>query len=164
MSAAPQFRIGTGFDIHRLVGGRRLILGGVEFLHENGLEGHSDADVLLHAISDALLGAVASGDIGNHFPNTDPRWKDCASEVFVRESVRIVNEAGYAVGNVDATLLAERPKIAPRIPEMRKRIAEMLGVTEDRVGIKATTMETLGAIGRREGIAAMATAMVILRA
>jgi 2-C-methyl-D-erythritol 2,4-cyclodiphosphate synthase len=155
------FRIGSGFDVHRLVAGRKLFLGGVEIPHDKGLDGHSDADALLHAIADALLGAVGAGDIGHHFPNTDPRWKDCASHVFVRECARVIAQQGYTVGNVDATVLAERPKIAPHIPAMRSAIAAMLGIEPDRVSIKATTMEQLGAIGRREGIAAMASVMVM---
>jgi 2-C-methyl-D-erythritol 2,4-cyclodiphosphate synthase len=154
------FRVGTGFDVHRLVSGRRLVLGGVDIPFSMGLDGHSDADVLLHAICDAILGALALGDIGFHFPNTDERWKDCDSTVFLRECARLAKEAGYGICNVDSTLLAERPKMLPHIPAMRDRISWALAIPPENIGIKATTMETLGFVGREEGIAAMAVVML----
>jgi 2-C-methyl-D-erythritol 2,4-cyclodiphosphate synthase len=157
---ATNIRIGTGFDIHQLVQGRRLYLGGVEIPHEKGLEGHSDADALIHAICDALLGALALGDIGTHFPNTDPQWKDAPSEVFLRECARLIRSEGWEIGNIDATILAERPKLAPHIKMIRTRLAAIAAVDIGQVSIKATTMEKLGAIGRGEGIAAMATVLL----
>ncbi len=153
-------RTGIGFDIHRFAPGRRLVLGGVEFVSDVGLEGHSDADVLCHALADALLGSIADGDIGQHFPNTDPRWKDADSVDLLRAVVERVRARGFRIVNVDATITAERPKIAPRVAEMKARLAPVLGVGADGVSIKATTMEGLGAIGRSEGIAAMAVATV----
>lgn len=159
-SAQPPFRIGTGFDVHQFARGRKLILGGVEIPHEKGLLGHSDADALLHAICDAILGALAAGDIGEHFPNTDSKWKDCDSMVFLRECARIAADAGYSVTNIDSTILAERPKMFPHIPAMRERIASALNLPFDCIGIKATTMETMGFVGRQEGIAAMAVALL----
>jgi 2-C-methyl-D-erythritol 2,4-cyclodiphosphate synthase len=153
-------RTGIGFDVHRLVAGRRLVLGGVAIPHSEGLEGHSDADVLAHAIADALLGALALGDIGQHFPDTDPQWKDADSLKLLWRVAGLVKSSGWNVGNVDAMVMAERPKLAPHIPEMRRRLAEALGISADCVSVKATTMETLGTIGRREGIAVMATALV----
>ncbi|MFT4040191.1 MAG: 2-C-methyl-D-erythritol 2,4-cyclodiphosphate synthase [Thermomicrobiales bacterium] len=154
----PPIRTGIGYDIHRFAPGRRLVLGGVEIAHDQGLEGHSDADVLLHAIADAILGAAALGDIGQHFPPGDPRFKDADSQGLLRESARLARAAGWAPGNIDATLLAEAPKIGPHAPLMRQRIAACLGIAPEAVGLKATTNETLGAIGRREGIAALAIA------
>lgn len=149
----PEYRFGMGYDVHRLVPGRPLILGGVKLDHELGLDGHSDADALLHAITDAILGAVALGDIGQHFQNTDPRWKDCDSGVFVNEAVRLAEEKGYAVSNVDALIMAERPKMAPIIMEMREQIAKSLGISVEYVSVKAGTNETMGFVGREEGIA-----------
>ena len=154
----PPFRTGIGYDIHRFAPGRRCVLGGVEIPHELGLDGHSDADVLLHAIADAILGAAALGDIGQHFPPGDARFRDADSQDLLRESVRLVRAAGWAPVNVDATLLAEAPRIGPHVPLMRERIAACLGLASDAVGVKATTNETLGAVGRREGIAALAVA------
>lgn len=153
-------RTGIGFDTHRLVEGRKLILGGVEIAHPFGLLGHSDADVLTHAIMDALLGAVAAGDIGQHFPDTDPRWEGADSLKLLCAVVALLRERGWRVGNVDATVLAERPKLMAHIPEMRSRLAEAMGVEPADVSVKATTVEGLGAIGRREGISAMAVATV----
>lgn len=153
-------RTGIGFDTHRLVEGRKLILGGVEIAHPFGLLGHSDADVLTHAIMDALLGAVAAGDIGQHFPDTDPRWEGADSLKLLCAVVALLRERGWRVGNVDATVLAERPKLMAHIPEMRSRLAEAMGVDPADVSVKATTVEGLGAIGRREGISAMAVATV----
>ncbi len=154
------FRVGIGFDVHAFEEGRPLVLGGVQIPHTRGLAGHSDADALLHAICDAILGALGEPDIGQHFPNTDPRWKDCPSRVFLSEAARIASKAGFVVVNVDSTLLAEEPKMGPHIPAMREAIAKELGIEPQRVGIKATTMERLGFIGRREGIAAMAVVML----
>jgi 2-C-methyl-D-erythritol 2,4-cyclodiphosphate synthase len=153
-------RCGIGYDVHRLAKGRKLILGGVEIAHTYGLEGHSDADVLSHAIADALLGAIAAGDIGQHFPNTDQSIRGMSSIDILRQVIALLAENKARPINVDATILAEAPKIAPHIPAMRKVIAQAIGVTESRIGIKATTNEGLGAIGRNEGIAAMAVAMV----
>jgi 2-C-methyl-D-erythritol 2,4-cyclodiphosphate synthase len=153
-------RCGIGYDVHRLAKGRRLILGGVEIAHSRGLEGHSDADVLSHAIADALLGAVAAGDIGQHFPNTDESIRGISSIEILRHVTALLAKNKARATNVDATILAEAPKITPHIPAMRKIIAQAIGVHESRIGIKATTNEGLGAIGRNEGIAAMAVAMV----
>lgn len=153
-------RTGIGFDTHRLVEGRKLILGGVEIAHPFGLLGHSDADVLTHAIMDALLGAITAGDIGQHFPDTDPEWEGADSLKLLCAVVALLRERGWRVGNVDATVLAERPKLMAHIPEMRSRLAEAMGVEPADVSVKATTVEGLGAIGRREGISAMAVATV----
>ena len=158
----PDVRTGQGFDVHRLVAGDHVWLCGVRIAHTHALEGHSDADVALHALTDALLGAVGAGDIGQHFPDTDPRWKGAASAIFVREALRLVHARGGAIGNVDVTLLCEAPRIAPHRDAMRWRIAELLELEADRVNIKATTTEGLGFTGRREGIAALATATLIL--
>jgi 2-C-methyl-D-erythritol 2,4-cyclodiphosphate synthase len=153
-------RCGTGYDAHRLTAGRKLILGGVEIPHERGLEGHSDADVLCHAIADALLGAIAEGDIGHHFPNTDESIRGISSlEILEKVSALLEAKKARAV-NIDATLVAEAPKIAPHIPAMREKIAAALWIDTSCVSIKATTNEGLGAIGRGEGMAAMAVAMV----
>jgi 2-C-methyl-D-erythritol 2,4-cyclodiphosphate synthase len=157
-------RTGIGFDAHKLRKGRRLVLGGVEFKHKSGLEGHSDADVLCHAIMDALLGAVADGDIGVHFKNTDPRWKDVSSITLMRIVMKRLKTRGARVINVDSTLMAEKPKVMSRQREMRTNIAKALGIPVDRVSIKATTLEKMGAIGREEGMAAMAVATVEERA
>ena len=155
-------RCGIGYDVQRLVDGRKLILGGVELAHERGLEGHSDADVLSHAIADALLGAIGAGDIGQHFPNTDESIRGIASIDILRRVASILAEKKTRPINLDATLIAEAPKIAPHISAMRKRIANAIGVSESSVSIKATTNEGLGTIGRGEGIAAMAVATVEL--
>jgi 2-C-methyl-D-erythritol 2,4-cyclodiphosphate synthase len=153
-------RTGIGFDIHRFSAGRKLILGGVEIPSPVGLEGHSDADVLCHALADALLGSIADGDIGQHFPNTDPRWIDADSVELLRQVVLRVKAKGFHVVNVDAMITAEKPKVMPYAQRMRERLAPVLGVTIDEVSVKATTMEGLGAIGRGEGIAVMAVATV----
>ena len=153
-------RCGIGYDVHRLEKGRKLILGGVEITHSHGLEGHSDADVLSHAIADALLGAVAAGDIGQHFPNTDESIRGISSIDILKRVRELLAEKKAHVTNVDATIIAEAPKIAPHIPAMRTIIAQSIAVDELRVGIKATTNERLGTIGRGEGIAAMAIATV----
>lgn len=154
--------VGIGYDVHPLVAGRKLILGGVEIPHTLGLAGHSDADALLHALTDALLGALGEPDIGHYFPNTDPRWKGAASSVFLREAAAQIQARGGRIVNVDMSLIAERPKIAPHLQQMKERIAQVLGVTVRQVGVKATTNERLGFIGREEGIAAMAIASVDL--
>ena len=153
-------RCGIGYDVHRLAKGRKLILGGVEIAHSRGLEGHSDADVLSHAIADALLGAIGAGDIGQHFPNTDESIRGISSIDILRHVKALLAKNKARAINVDATILAETPKIAPHIPEMRKIVAQAIRLDESRVGIKATTNEGLGAIGRKEGIAAMAIATV----
>ena len=153
-------RTGIGFDIHRFATGRRLVLGGIDIPSPDGLEGHSDADVLCHALADALLGAIADGDIGQHFPNTDPKWKDADSVELLRQVVLRVRAKGFKVVNVDAVITAERPKVMPFALRMRERLAPVLGVTLDEVSVKATTMEGLGAIGRGEGIAVMASVLV----
>ena len=153
-------RTGIGYDVHRFAAGRRLVLGGVEIAHERGLEGHSDADVLLHAIADALLGAAALGDIGRHFPPSDPRFAGADSGDLLREVARLLREAGWAPVNVDATLIAEAPRIGPHAAAMRERIAACLGLPPDAVGVKATTNEGMGFVGRGEGIAALATAAI----
>jgi 2-C-methyl-D-erythritol 2,4-cyclodiphosphate synthase len=154
-------RTGIGYDAHRFASGRRLVLGGVEIAHDRGLDGHSDADVLLHAIADAVLGAAALGDIGQHFPPSDERFRDADSQVLLREVVRLVQEAGWVPGNVDVTILAEAPRIGPHVPLMRERIAACLGLSPVAVSVKATTNEGMGAIGRSEGIAALATATLV---
>jgi 2-C-methyl-D-erythritol 2,4-cyclodiphosphate synthase len=153
-------RIGQGFDVHQLVEGRKLIMGGVEIPYERGLLGHSDADVLLHAISDALLGAAALGDIGRHFPDSDPRYKGIDSRHLLREVMQLLKDKGYGVVNLDATIIAQAPKMAPHIPQMVKNIAADLEVAEDCVNVKATTTEKLGYTGRGEGIAAQAVCLI----
>lgn len=153
-------RVGQGWDVHRLIAGRPLRLSGVEVPNPRGLLGHSDGDVVLHAVTDALLGAVAAGDIGQRFPDTDPRYRGIDSAVLLREVVELVGARGYRVGNVDVTILAEQPKLAPHVPAMQRRLAALLGVTAEQVGIKAKTMEGLGAIGAGEAIAALAVATV----
>ncbi len=153
-------RTGIGFDVHALTEGRRLVLGGVQIAHEQGLMGHSDADALAHAIADALLGAVADGDIGQHFSNRDPRWKDADSMVLLGHVAERVRARGASIVNVDSTVIAEAPRIAPHVPSMRERIAAAIGIGPDRVSVKATTCEQMGFLGRREGIAAMAVATV----
>ena len=154
------FRIGHGYDVHRLVEYRNLIIGGVNIPHHLGLLGHSDADVLLHAISDSLLGACALGDIGNHFPDTDEQYKNADSLVLLACVKEIINNAGYEVGNVDATIIAQAPKLAPFIPQMRLNIARALEVELDSVSVKATTEEHLGFTGEEKGIAAHAVCLV----
>ena len=156
-------RIGIGYDIHRFQEGRRLLLGGVEIEGEQGLGGHSDADVLLHAIMDALLGAAGLGDIGQHFPPGDPRYKDASSLALLGRVAAFLATMGYAVGNVDATVVAEHPRLSPFIPEMRHRIAAALSIPEESVGVKATTNEGLGDVGRGEAIAALAVALLVSR-
>ncbi|HUG15277.1 MAG TPA: 2-C-methyl-D-erythritol 2,4-cyclodiphosphate synthase [Thermomicrobiales bacterium] len=152
-------RVGIGYDVHRVAQGRRLVLCGVEFPGEIGLDGHSDADVALHAVADALLGAAALGDIGEHFPPADERWRDVDSGDLLTRIVAII-APDYNIGNVDLTLVGERPRVAPRREAMRQRLAELLGIDIERVSVKATTNERLGAIGRGEGIAALASALL----
>ncbi|SFP09552.1 2-C-methyl-D-erythritol 2,4-cyclodiphosphate synthase [Qipengyuania nanhaisediminis] len=161
VSQTPDVRTGMGFDVHRLVAGEELWLGGIRIEHDKGLSGHSDADVALHTIVDALLGAVARGDIGDHFPPSDPQWKGASSDKFLLHAVKLVGEAGYRIGNIDLTLICEEPKIGPHREAMRARIAELAGVDIDRISVKATTTERLGFPGRGEGIAAQAIATVI---
>lgn len=154
-------RIGHGYDVHQLVAGRKLIIGGVEIAHDKGLLGHSDADVLLHAICDALLGAAALGDIGKHFADTDAKFRNIDSRILLREVARMLNNAGFRVGNVDATIIAQAPKMAPHISTMVENIAADLGVAINAVNVKATTTEKLGFAGRGEGIAAEAVALLL---
>lgn len=153
-------RIGHGYDVHRLAGGRKCIIGGVDIPHDKGLLGHSDADVLLHAISDAILGAAAMGDIGHLFPDTDEKWKGADSLKLLAEVVRQVRLKGYKIVNIDSTILAQAPKIAPHIFDMRKNIAEVCGVDIDCISVKATTEEGLGFTGSKEGIAAHAVCII----
>ena len=159
---SPMIRVGIGYDVHPLVAGRKLVLGGVKIPHPKGLEGHSDADVLMHAICDALLGALGESDIGHFFPNTDPRWRGAPSKVFLQEAARQVSARKGKIVNVDATVIAQKPKVYHHIKEMKANIAAALGINANAVGIKATTNEHLGFIGREEGIAAMAVAAVDL--
>jgi 2-C-methyl-D-erythritol 2,4-cyclodiphosphate synthase len=154
--------VGIGYDVHRLVEGRKLILGGVDIAHEKGLEGHSDADVLMHAICDAILGALGLGDIGHFFPNTDPRWKGAPSKTFLQEAARQVNFHDGKIMNIDATVVAQEPKLAPHLSGMKSNIALALGLNPRQIGIKATTNEHVGFIGRGEGIAAMAVTSIEL--
>jgi 2-C-methyl-D-erythritol 2,4-cyclodiphosphate synthase len=154
--------VGIGYDVHPLTPGRKLILGGVEIPHTQGLDGHSDADALLHAICDAVLGTIGAGDIGQFFPNTDPRWKGAPSRIFLEEAARQVKARGGRIVNIDATLIAQAPKVLPHAAAMKTNIAAALGLSPAKIGIKATTNEHLGFIGREEGIAAMAVASVDL--
>lgn len=154
-------RIGQGFDVHQLVEGRKLIIGGVDIPYEKGLLGHSDADVLLHAICDALLGAAALGDIGRHFSDTDAKYKNIDSRILLRDTLHLVRGAGWRVGNVDATIIAQKPKMAPHIPQMVANIAADLRIEKSAVNVKATTTEQLGYTGRGEGIAAQAVTLLL---
>jgi 2-C-methyl-D-erythritol 2,4-cyclodiphosphate synthase len=156
-----QVRIGNGFDVHAFAAGRPLVLGGVTIPHERGLAGHSDADVLLHAIADAILGALALGDIGVHFPDTDPRWKGADSRALLRHVMGLARERGYAIGNADATLVAQAPRLRPYIDAMRAHVSADLGCDPSAVSIKATTTERLGFTGREEGIAALASVLLV---
>ena len=160
MAPFPPMRVGTGYDVHRLVAGEELWLGGVAIDHTHGLAGHSDADVALHALVDALLGAIGAGDIGSHFPPSEPQWRGAASAMFVEHAAGLVRQAGYAIGNVDLTIICEAPKIGPHREAMRTSIAELLAVDTGQVSVKATTTERLGFTGREEGIAAQAVATV----
>lgn len=156
------FRTGLGFDVHRLEAGYDLWLGGIKIEHEKGLEGHSDADVALHALSDALLGSLGLGDIGVHFPPTDMKYKGIDSKILLREVCALIRKEGYEIVNVDVTIAAERPKLNPHIPAMRTCMAEVMGISEGQISLKATTTERLGFTGREEGISAYATALVYL--
>jgi len=156
----PPFRIGHGFDLHRLVEGRKLILGGIEIPHDLGLLGHSDADCLLHALADAILGAVAQPDIGHLFPDNDPANKDMDSSIILTKAVDLAKEQGFLIANVDITLIAQRPKIGPHIEAIRNNLATYLNLSENHIGIKATTHEKIGSLGREEGIAAHAVCLL----
>jgi 2-C-methyl-D-erythritol 2,4-cyclodiphosphate synthase len=157
-------RIGQGFDVHRLVAGRPLRLGGVELEHARGLEGHSDGDCVLHAVCDALLGAMGEGDMGSHFPSRDPRWRGAESKIFVEAVARQLQSAGFRLGNLDVTVIAQEPTLAPHLGAMRTAIAELLGAPTDAVSVKAKSADHLGAIGRGEGIAALAVALLVKEA
>ena len=156
-------RVGQGFDVHQMVAGRKLIIGGIEIPHDKGLLGHSDADVLLHAVCDALLGAAALGDIGRHFSDTDAKYKNIDSRIWLREVGNMVRNAGFSIGNVDATIIAQAPKMASYIPRMVENIAVDLGIAMNAVNVKATTTENLGFIGRGDGIAAQAVVLLLVR-
>ncbi len=158
MSAA---RVGQGFDVHRLVAGRTLRLGGVEVEHTRGLEGHSDGDCVLHAVCDALLGAIGEGDMGRHFPSRDAKWRGVESRVFVEQVGRLVSAGGYRLSNLDVTVIAQEPELAPHLDPMRAAIASLLGVGADLVSVKAKSTDHLGALGRGEGIAALATVLLV---
>ena len=153
-------RIGQGFDVHQLVVGRRLVLGGIEIPFERGLEGHSDGDALLHAVTDAILGAIGAGDLGQHFPSSDERWRGAASGALLEQVVSMMIEAGFSIGNVDATIVAQAPRLAPHQKAMRENLAGLLGVSPSRVNLKITSTDALGAIGRGEGIAGMAVVLL----
>lgn len=153
-------RVGFGYDVHQLVEGRKLFLGGINIEHSMGLQGHSDADVLIHAICDALLGAANLRDIGYHFPDSDERYHNIDSKVLLRETVTLLYDKGYAIGNIDATICAEQPKLNPHIPSMQQTLADVMGIDNDNVSIKATTTEKLGFTGRKEGISAYATVLI----
>ncbi|MDZ4100646.1 MAG: 2-C-methyl-D-erythritol 2,4-cyclodiphosphate synthase [Hydrogenophaga sp.] len=163
MNTFPTLRIGEGWDVHALVPGRKLIIGGVHIPHTQGLLGHSDADVLLHAITDALLGAAALGDIGRHFPDTDERFKGADSSVLLKEAAHRVREAGFEIGNVDSTVIAQAPKLAPHIPAMVEGIARTLGVASGQVNVKAKTAEKIGPVGQGLSIEARAVALLFSR-
>jgi len=154
------FKIGFGYDVHKLVEGRKLILGGVEIQHEKGLLGHSDADALLHSICDALLGALALGDIGKHFPDTDPKYKNADSKILLTEVYKLIKERGYKLGNLDSTIVIEKPKIAPHILKMRETISSILECDIEQVSVKATTSERMGFVGTEEGVKVYAIALI----
>ena len=157
-------RIGNGYDVHRLVEGRKLIIGGVDIPHSLGLDGHSDADVLVHALCDALLGVIGAGDIGAYFPDTDAKWKGISSLLLLKEVVNMCRVKGFQLANADSVIVAEKPKLTPHLPEMKKNIASTLGVEIDQINIKATTTEKLGFAGREEGIAAYAVVLMVKNA
>ena len=156
-------RIGIGYDVHKLVENRKLIIGGVTIPHEKGLDGHSDADVLVHAIMDSLLGALAMGDIGKFFPDTDMKYKDVDSMLLLKEVASFINEKGYKIGNIDSVIIAQQPKMAPFIDSMRVRIAQVLEIDVEQVGVKATTTENLGFEGRKEGISSSTVARLLTK-
>ena len=155
------FRTGFGFDVHAFAEGRKLIIGGIEIPYERGLEGHSDADVLLHAICDAMLGALALGDIGIHFPNNDERWKDADSKILLKHVNDLINSKGFEVGNLDCVLAMQLPKISPYSEMIRKKIAEIIQIELDQISVKATTTEKLGFVGRNEGVVSFATVLLV---
>lgn len=154
-------RVGYGYDVHQFSTGRKLILGGIEIPHDRGLQGHSDADVLLHAITDAILGALALGDIGTHFPDTDSTWKDADSAQLLQASYEMVTQKGFQLSNIDSTVVAEEPRLKPFIAQIQDRISKILSISPDRVSIKATTSEKMGFVGRGEGVAAMCTILLV---
>ena len=156
-----KIRVGHGYDVHRLTEGRRLILGGVDIPHETGLLGHSDADVLVHAIMDSLLGAAAMGDIGTHFPDTDEKYRGADSLELLKYVCKLISEKGYSVSNIDATVIAQAPKLKPYIPQMKENISAVIGIDADCINIKATTEEKLGFTGRKEGISAHCVALIV---
>ena len=160
-SEAPLIRVGTGFDVHRVAEGEELWLGGVRIPHDRGLAGHSDADVALHAITDAVLGAIGAGDIGSHFPPSEPRWRGASSDQFLLHAIELASQQAYRVGNIDLTIICEAPKIGPHRDAMRQRIAELAAVDMGAISVKATTTERLGFTGRGEGIAAQAVATLM---
>ncbi|MDH6309125.1 2-C-methyl-D-erythritol 2,4-cyclodiphosphate synthase [Dysgonomonas sp. PFB1-18] len=155
-----KIRVGFGYDVHRLANDRELWLGGIKIDHTQGLYGHSDADVLIHAVCDAILGAANMRDIGFHFPDTAGEYKDIDSKILLKKTLEVISEKGYSVGNIDATICAERPKLNPHIPQMQKTMAEILGISIDDISIKATTSEKMGFVGREEGFAAYAVALI----
>ena len=154
-------RIGQGFDLHKLVEGRKLIIGGVVIEHSKGLLGHSDADVLIHSIIDALFGALALGDIGTHFPDNDPKYKNIDSTILLKEAIKLVKEKGYKINNIDNTILAQEPKMKPHIPLMQKRLAELMEIDENQISIKAKTMEEQDSIGERKAIATQSVVLLV---
>ena len=156
----PQFKIGFGYDVHEFADNRKLIIGGIEIPYEKGLLGHSDADVLLHAVCDAILGALALGDIGKHFPNTDDRYKNADSKDLLRDVYYMMRDRGYEIGNIDTTVLLQQPKLSPHIPKMVSTISNILNIYEDQISIKATTTEGLGFVGRKEGCSAYAVVLL----
>jgi 2-C-methyl-D-erythritol 2,4-cyclodiphosphate synthase len=157
---SPIIRIGNGYDVHRLVAGRKLILGGIDIPHSTGLDGHSDADVLLHALCDALLGAVGAGDIGAHFPDTDSQWKGISSLILLEKVTATYRDKGFEVSNIDTIIVAQKPKLAPFLPDMKKNISQAMAIDIGQINIKATTTEKLGFAGKEEGIAAYAVALL----
>lgn len=157
---SPIIRIGNGYDVHRLVTGRKLILGGIDIPHSTGLDGHSDADVLLHALCDALLGAVGAGDIGAHFPDTDSKWKGISSLVLLEQVTATCRDKGFEFSNIDTIIVAQKPKLAPFLPDMKKNISQAMAIDIGQINIKATTTEKLGFVGKEEGIAAYAVALL----
>ena len=157
---SPIIRIGNGYDVHRLVEGRKLILGGVDIPHSTGLDGHSDADALLHALCDALLGAVGAGDIGSHFPDTDSKWKGISSLILLEQVTAICRDKGFEFSNIDTIIVAQKPKLAPFLPDMKKNISQAMAIDIGQINIKATTTEKLGFAGKEEGIAAYAVALL----
>jgi 2-C-methyl-D-erythritol 2,4-cyclodiphosphate synthase len=155
-----KFRTGIGFDVHAFAEGRKLIIGGIEIPNDKGLEGHSDADVLLHAICDAMLGALSLGDVGMHFPNNDPKWKDADSSILLSHVNDLIKSNGYEIGNIDCVLAIEKPKILPYIEKIKQKISNVLSIDKDQISVKATTTEKLGFVGRTEGIAAFSTVLL----